>query len=217
MRRARIYYPKSKIITNLYTLGKEWMLEDGTEYIGYYHKYLDGKVLTEAVYSKTKSKKLITYIDSTTQPLNLIYNKLKNITSVSAPSPVNVYSVPTLDDYSNGFFTRYFIYRRNFVSIFQDFFEVNEPQYKSWKKPKSGINEILYNAFSIEWKLTGPERDIIINGQIKEFGVYDTNRRLAFFYDNTYPHTSKILTDYTEFSIYSSLTSEEIRKQFGVS
>ncbi len=35
--RNKLYYPKSHIITNLHTIGNEWMLEDGTEYKGYYH------------------------------------------------------------------------------------------------------------------------------------------------------------------------------------
>lgn len=214
-KRPKIYYPKSKIINNLYTKGKEWMFEDGTEYIGFYHKYLDGLVLTEAVYSSIRSKKIIPYSEIAKLKSNLSYNKSNPASATTYISPINVYTLPTLDDYSTGFFKRYFIYRRNLKNIFYDFFEVNETQYKSWKTPNTGINEKLYNAFIIEWKLSGPLRDIVVDGQIKEFGVYDTNRRLVYLNERQFPMISKILTDYTEYSIYHLLTPEKIQKQFG--
>lgn len=215
IKRPKIYYPKSKIITNLYTSGKEWMLADTfEEYKGFYHKYLDGIVLSEAIYGP-KSKKLIPYIDPVLQPNTALYDSLKEITSKQVTTPFNVFNRPTLKDYGKGSFTRYFIYRRNFSDIFNDFFEVNETQYKSWKKPKFGIDEKLYNAFTIQWRLTGPYHDNVIDGHTKEFGVYDTNRRLAFLNDKVFPGTSKVLTDYIEHSVYSNLTPENIRKQFG--
>lgn len=213
--RPKIYYPQSKIITNLFTKGKEWMYENGTEYIGYYHKYLDGLVLTEPYYNMVKSEKLIPYSDIQTQPSNVVYNSVIDKPNTYNFAPVNVYTLPTKDDYSKGFFKRYFIYRRNLKNIYKEFYEVNDVQYKSWKTPKYGIDEILYNAFVIEWKLTGPLHDIMVNDQIKEFGVYDTNRRLVYLNERQFPMISKILTDYTEFSIHHLLTPEEIRKQFG--
>lgn len=214
-KRPQIYYPKSKIINNLYTKGKEWMLENGTEYIGYYHKYLNGLVLTEAFYSLTRSEKLIPYSTVGKQVPVVTYKELKEERTTTYIAPVNIYTLPTLKNYSEGSFKRYFIYRRNLVDIFKEFYEVNDIQYKSWKTPFTGINENLYNAFIIEWKLTGPLRDIKENDQIKEFGVYDTNRRLVLLNEQKFPQISRVLTDFTEFSIHSLLTPEKIRKQFG--
>ena len=79
--RNKIYYPKSHIVENLYTSGKEWMTEKGEEYIGYYHKYIDGKVASGAVFSKTQSVKLIKYINHVIQPDNALYNSLVKKTS----------------------------------------------------------------------------------------------------------------------------------------
>lgn len=214
-KRPQIYYPKSKIINNLYTKGKEWMLEDGTEYIGHYHKYLDGLVLTEPIFSSIRSKKLIPYSDINRQAANVMYNAVKEPRPNTYVSPVNIYALPTLKNYSEGSFKRYFIYRRNLTDIYQDFYEINETQYKSWKTPDTGINEKLYNAFIIEWKLTGPLHDVRENDQIKEFGVFDTNRRLILLNERKFPQISRVLTDYIEFSIHSLLVPEEIRKQFG--
>jgi len=218
-KRPKIYYPKARITTNLYTKGKEWMLENGTEYIGYYHKYTDGLVLTEAYYNMIRSEKLIPYSDIKSNASNVVYEAVhtKKIPKTEAFNfaPVNVQPLPTKDDYAHGAFKRYFIYRRNLKNIYTEFFEVDDVQYKSWKKPKYGIDEILYDAFVIDWKLTGPLHDIKDGDQMKEFGVYDTNRRLVYLNEKKFPMISKILTDYIEYSVYHLLTPEEIRKQFG--
>ena len=216
-KRPAIYYPKARITTNLYTAGKEWMFENGKEYVGYYHKYTDGLVLTEPYYHAIRSERLIPYSEIHNQSSNTSYN-YKNASSIVTNihvAPITAYSLPTTDDYSHGFFKRYFIYRKNLKDIYKEFFEVNEPQFKSWKKPEEGINEILYDGFIIDWKLTGPLHDIREGDQIKEFGVYDTNRRLVYLNEKKFPMISKILTDYTEYSVYHLLTPEEIRKQFG--
>jgi hypothetical protein len=214
-KRPKIYYPKTKIITNLYTRGKEWMFENGVEYIGYYHRYLDGLVLTEPYYNMVKSEKIIPYSEIKRNQPNVIYDSISDLQVSFNASPTNVYTLPTLDDYKKGFFKRYFVYRRNLKDIYKEFFEVNDTQYKSWKTPRVGIDEILYNAFVIEWRLTGPLNDIMANGQIIEFGVHDTNKRLVYLNEKQFPGIIKILTDYKEFSIHSLLTPEEIRKQFG--
>ena len=216
-KRPAIYYPKARITTNLYTAGKEWMFKNGKEYIGYYHKYTDGLVLTEPFYNKIRSERLIPYSEIHRQESNNVYNNnnASYIVTGIHVAPVNVYSLPTKDDYSHGFFKRYFVYRKNLKDIYKEFFEINEDQYKLWKTPNEGISEILYGGFIIDWKLTGPLRDIREGDQIKEFGVYDTNRRLVYLNETKFPMISKILTDYTEYSVYHLLTPEEIRKQFG--
>ena len=38
MSRIKTYYNDSEIVTDLYTFGKEWQLQNGAEYIGLYHK-----------------------------------------------------------------------------------------------------------------------------------------------------------------------------------
>ena len=63
-KRKRIYYPEGSIQKGLYTNGGEWMFEDGTEYTGQYHRYLNTKeVFTESYFIKDVSKKLIEFYD----------------------------------------------------------------------------------------------------------------------------------------------------------
>lgn len=210
--RNKLYYPQSHIITNLYTTGKEWMLEDGTEYIGFYHRYIDNTVLTEAVYNETVSKKLIPYISKIEQPTTFLYDSLKPRSRFK--SPISIAPVPTLDDYKSGKFTRYFLRRRNFTS-YQDIIEINKLQYDSWKISVGGIDSTIYNAIFIDWKLTGPLNDYKSDTGLPIYGVFDTNKRIVELKDVTFPGLKSFLTDYIEYSIHSKAVNDDIKKLFG--
>ena len=212
MIRNKIYYPKSHIVENLYTSGKEWMTEDGTEYIGYYHRYIDGKVATGAVYSNTQSVALIKYINVVTQPDNTMYNSLVK-KSNNFTSPKQIIPIPTNDDYEKGKFVRYFLRRRNY-STFEDMLEVDANQFKLWERVGSGINENLYDGLSLDWKLTGPLNDITQSNNVV-YGVADTNKRMVLLKDYDFPGLKSFLTDYIEFSVYSPYVKPEIKKLFG--
>jgi hypothetical protein len=210
--RNKLYYPQSQIVTNLHTSGKEWMTESGEEYVGYYHKYIDGKVASGAVYVKGQSVTLIKYIDHAVQPDNALYNSLikKKFTPIS---PKQTIPIPVVDDYQVGKFTRYFLRRRNY-STYEDIIEVNEAQFKLWKRTGSGIDQSLYQGLELEWKLTGPLNDntTTIN---TEYGVYDTNERLVLLKDYEMTGLKNFLTDYIELSIYSPYVSNSIKNIFG--
>ena len=208
--RNKLYYPKSHITTNLRTDGKEWMLEDGTEYKGFYHKYIDGTVLTGAVFHKTESKKLIPYIDKVTQPNNIEYDSLKK--KPIAKSPHYVFPVPTADDYGKGKITRYFIRRRNDVNP-ANIMEIDKDQFLSWKKPNFGIDNDLYIATELDWKLTGPRFDDRSSVNII-YGVEDTNKRMVKLKDDEYPGIKNFLTNYIELTVHSEYVSPDIKKLF---
>jgi hypothetical protein len=208
--RNKLYYPKSHILTNLHTSGKEWMLEDGTEFKGYYHRYIDGTVMTGAVYNETDSKTLIEYIDTITQPNNVVYDRLKSKTNYVAPHAV--FPVPTLENYQAGKLTRYFIRRRN-SSNFADVFEIDKDQFLKWRKPKKGIDPDLYEVLELDWKLTGPRNDIKQDANTI-FGVEDTNKRIVQLKNKDFPGLKEYLTDYIELSIHSRFVSADIKKIF---
>ena len=209
--RNKLYYPKSHITTNLRTDGKEWMFEDGTEFKGFYHKYIDGTVLSGAVFNKTESKKLIPYIDKVVQPNNIEYDAL--VKKTVAKSPHYVFPIPKLDDYQTGKFSRYFIRRRNDINP-ANIMEINKDQFLSWKKPNFGIDNTLYIATEVEWKLTGPRFDDRSSINII-YGVEDTNKRIVELKDDEYPGIKNFLTNYIELSIYSDYISPDIKKLFG--
>lgn len=209
--RNKLYYPSTHIVTNLYTSGKEWMYENGTEYIGYYHQYIDGTVMTGATFQNGTSQNLIPYVETALQPTNAIYDILKRKEVYT--SPRQVYVIPKIDDYEAGKIARYFIKRRNF-SNFQDIIEIDKDQYKSWILPKSGIDESLYDAITLDWKLTGPLRDEMEMENIA-YGVYDTNERMVMLKNRSFPGLRNFLTDFIELSIYSPAVDKKYKDLFG--
>jgi len=207
----RLYYPKTHIVNNLYTSGKEWMYEDGTEYMGYYHRYIDGIRMSGAVFEKGYSKKLIPYKDYVRQPDTIVYDGLKARKEYF--TPLQSYPIPNEDDYAEGKILRYFIKRRNY-STYQDIVEINKPQYRAWQKRRSGIDETLYDAISLDWKLTGPLHDEV-DGLNTTYGVYDTNFRVVKLWDTKFSGLLNFLTDYTELSIYSPYVDKKYKELFG--
>jgi hypothetical protein len=209
--RNKLYYPKSHIVNNLFTSGKEWMYEDGTEFVGYYHRYIDGTRMSGAVYSRSESKKLIEFTNYVTQPDNAIYNTLKK--KVNFATPHMHYPIPELEDYETGKMPRYFLRRRN-LSSYEDIIEVDKPQFKLWKRPNSGINEKLYDGLQMDWKLTGPLDDSIESLNIV-YGVRSTNFRMVQLKDQQFTGLRDFLTDYTELSIYSPYIDKKYLELFG--
>ena len=111
--RPRPYYPKAHVTEGLVTRGKEWMLEDGTEYIGPYHKYIDGFVMTNSTYNESLSQILIPYIDPLTTKDALIYDKIKPIDITKHVSPKSKRVTPDEDSLYAGSMKRYIVQRRN--------------------------------------------------------------------------------------------------------
>jgi len=211
MPRTKPYYPKSSIINNLRTTGKEWMFVDGTEYIGLYHRYLDGLVMSGGTYNRLTSQDLIPYIDYTDQPNNQIYDAL--IPKPRYIAPEYQASIPTEKDFKNGQYVRYFLRLRT-STLTTDIIEVTKPQFTLYNKVGQGIEFELYTGVQVPWKLTGPLTDVKLEFGI-DSGVSDTNRRTVLRLDQSMPGLKNFLTDYTEYTIYSKLTSSKIKSLFG--
>jgi hypothetical protein len=208
--RNKLYYPESHIITNLNTIGKEWMLEDGTEYIGFYHSYVDGTQMTGPVYHRTESKKLIKYVDTVHQPDNFTYSKLKKRAEFKTPH--YAFTLPTLEDYQAGKVVRYFIQRRNKTS-YEDIIEIDKDQFKLWANQKGGIDNSLYEGIALDWKLTGPLYDDT-SSKDTVFGVYSTNQRMVLLKNREFVGLKNFITDYIELSVHSKYVDDNIKKLF---
>ena len=185
MARKRIYYPEGAIQKGLYTNGGEWMFEDGTEYTGQYHKYLNTReVFTESYFIKDVSKKLIRYynLDVDFQKNTFEYNTLKEIVKDYTPEltiPDPYFLQPSQEDYDNGFVERYFYKRKGSTTI-------NEIS----KKGFGNLNSPYYQKLKLKWKITGP-----LNDTTEETGIIDTNRRTILLYQNEFTGLERYLTD----------------------
>lgn len=84
----------------------------------------------------------------------------------SGNSPVSYQPKPTGNNYTDGFFVRWFARRAN--------------EFKSTEidPVTSGqINTDLYKIVSVTWKISGPKDTLIVNGIIEKSGVKKENER----------------------------------------
>ena len=105
---------------------------------------------------------------------------------------------PTDKDYDRTVITRYFI--KNDHN--KDIFEVDKKSFKYYSKKDNPIKNI-YSAISFDWKIFGPENDIVgDDNTILATGVFETNKRTLERYTDTIPELQLILkpTDLAKFS-----------------
>jgi len=139
------YYPKNKIKTNLSTNGREFqtavmaIATGNNTYSGYYYKLASGKYYTGKFPGDGNNEELFPLNPTTTPPPSL-------------PKTNTPPLFPTPEDYKNGSFKRYFKKKVNE-------FLIQELTLDQFQQETS----ILYIPFSMDWKLTGENIDIVYN------------------------------------------------------
>jgi hypothetical protein len=166
-----MYYPKSQIVTNLYTNGQEYIIKSTNEnYIGNYWKTSDGKFFT----GKTPEDKniqeliLLSLTSNVTPNINPILNSpnwLPNdFSSKEYPkyryedklTPVSFNPQPTQDDYALGEFTRYFCKKTNELR----YIEINKDTYEKLTGQDSTYLWQLYTPFKYQWIISGDKETV---------------------------------------------------------
>ena len=159
--------PKNLIKEKLFSKGELWL--NNRAYTGPYNVSADGTYYTLSKYVEGKSQVLKTNRVS-------LYQKLIKINSgvdVSEQNGqvVNNTIIPTVEDYEKGFYTRYFIKRKDSNII-------AEVSQEKLGDIGGKVSEILYVGFELDWKISGPLEDRFDSkGVRQEAGVRDTNRR----------------------------------------
>jgi len=167
-----MYYPQSKVITNLYTNGNEFILKDSNSlYVGFYHKLYDGSFFSgknptdypviELVESKNIviSNNIIENIDINGENDVDVYNytELKQInSSLSKIIPSSYYPKPNIDDYNVGEFQRYFVKKVN-DNIF---IEIDKNAYNGIISRNSKYAYEFYIPFKTSWLIYGNKIDV---------------------------------------------------------
>lgn len=174
------YLSKQKFQT-FYTSGKELMLIDGTEYIGYYHLYFNNKY-TDKLHSET-SYKLIPY----TNDKNVInYINIKKLNTLSFKEPLPF--IP--NDFTKDSFERYFIKKRNENKII----EVDEKQFSN-----RTLNKNLYQTISLNWMIRGNINTTKKSNGIIQYGISDINKKTVYENDKIMNGLKDYLTNYLQF------------------
>ena len=170
------YYPKSQILTNLYTNGKEYIFSTTKiEYIGYYYEVSngnkftgknpnDGKNILLEISNTKKISNEFSVVDPTdnkfdnkieTDPYNIITapgylpNATPNIRSLPYPNP----TLPTSQDYKFGEFQRYFAKKNNELR----YLEIDKQTYTLLQNEDPTIAWDLYTPITVTWELSGDE------------------------------------------------------------
>ena len=177
-KRPKIYYPQDQITTGLKTSGKEWMLNDGTEFKGYYHTYSDGMIMSGFDYNELTSEYLIPY-----QPQSSFrYDALTQTNVKNYTTPQQYYPQPSSSDYQQGYVTRYFLRKVNNPN--DKIIEIDVVQFN---KVGSQIDPFLYLAIFLPWKLTGTASE-----------VEEANRKIVRKYNEELPGLQNYLRNYLE-------------------
>lgn len=196
-------YTKRKIFkTNFFSKGGEFALPDGTDYTGlYWMNEQKGHFFSGKGPKDKTAKRIYPYAENPQVPahheLNIPAFQYEKINSKfkakrNLASPITYVPTPTDKDYSNTFFSRFFVKKVNTHEIT----EVSEKQHKKIK------TQVFYAGYELEWKLMGPEKDVYdSDGVLQAYGVFDTNQRTINKSELEFKGIRDYVTSYTRFAI----------------
>jgi len=207
-----MYFPKSKIIPDQYTNGRELIYKDSrTPYQGYYHIIASGEVysgktptdgqILELEYIKNYNSRSSTEPESfQTSPTSVFkvygfgiskisYDNIRNENQIEYPPTSLIEPTYTLPVASYPSFRRYFVKRVNSAN----FIEINLEQYNLIQSKDKSYNWPSYIAFFLPWT----------TGKASRSEIEQTNRKIVFLTENREKvyGLSQYITNYTEFAI----------------
>jgi len=205
------YYPLTRIKTNLYTRGGEFLLPNGKEYIGRYYLTFDNKAFS-GVNPILGTNEPLTPKPQNVLPLSNTPAPDSNYAIATSRNPrakvtsqelelgqlTPYYPVPLESDYARGYFTRYFAKQLTGPGYI---IEISETD---WSNLENGLTEqslLAYEVTSMFWQLTGPLNNVRVSQYQVKGGVFDTNKRVTEAKEATFRGiVSYIGGDYTKFA-----------------
>jgi hypothetical protein len=182
MPRIKKYYPASEIETGFYANPGEFVLQDGTEYVGVYCK-VRSQLLT-GIRPSRDSKFLYKSIIQHKSLPNQTYYKITKKEFDKHITPEYFLPSPTTQDYQNKSFVRYVVQRINDPT---NITEISPAAAKAVNKTnKPGINGNLYRLIDIPWSLVG-----------KDAPLY--NDKTLQLKENVMPGIRAYFSDFSEF------------------
>lgn len=166
-----MYYPKSQIIENLFTNGKEYKIQStNKEYKGYYFQVSNNQKFTGKNPDNKPNNLLVeiseksNYGDTVTPTKSAYWSpsykflqkQRGNILSTAPQPPTQTVPQPTQQDYSNGLFNRYFLYHTSNKSTI----ETNLTTYTQYKSKSPGVQIDIFTPVQITWSLIGNEKEV---------------------------------------------------------
>lgn len=179
------FYPEAEIVTK-YTEGNEFVLRDtGADYVGVYHMLPNDTYWTGSKQSNESQELVIKRFDASKRVQE--YNKARNFESVGSLTPKPYWPRPTIQDYENGEFYRYFAQKKN--DRLNTIMEIDEFQFRNFGRGLERIDEMTWDKIAIKWKLVSQYASAMNKHEVES-----TQRTTSFKF------LEKYLTNYLEFT-----------------
>jgi len=212
------YFPLTRIKTNLYTRGNEYLTPDRKAYTGRYYVTYEDKAYT-GINPVLGNNILLTPIRkaNVTDEYNSDFtgnsrSSTLQLTSARGYAAANpgvdsnleltslnpYYPVPLDSDYARGYFTRYFAKNVSGPGFVFEIYQLD------WTKIQNGnISDTVlgYESTSMLWQLTGPLNDTRKSQYQIQGGVYNTNKRVTEAKQKSFRGIIEFIGgDYTKFA-----------------
>jgi hypothetical protein len=193
-----MYYPKSQIRTGLYTQDPKFLAYADTQevYQGFYWKTSQGKYYAGSGPEDMPNRELVLQGNQNTTALQqepASFNTklptgvpaIDNNTSFSTQIiPIFGLTLPTADDYSLGYFNRYFCTKITEST----YFEITQDTYKQLSNKNPKYLWEFYNQAEITWVLTGNIEEVFNKNkaQVQLASVMSNMPSLGEYFKNNY-------------------------------
>lgn len=182
MARIHKYYPKSEVETGFYANPGEYVLADGTPYVGVY--CIAGGLKIAGNYPLPKSKFLYPAEIQHLKNTNIAYYNITKKAYDKHTAPEYYVTKPTNEDYKRTSYIRYAAQRINQPDYI---IEISKLQFETSNgRNKPGINTNLYRVIDIPWVLVGEDAP-------------DYNNRTLLLKERVMPGIRAYFSDFSEF------------------
>lgn len=220
------YYPKTKIQTDLFSNGELVKASDLSSYVGPYYKLSTGQRYVGATPQARR------YPDELINPIELVSNQpqglfteiqtsfvstgsintyVQNLDEIPTNKqvPVPYYPEPTSQDYTIGYFTRYFAKQVNAMV----FIEINKKTFDNMSSHNDAYLWQLYKTTSLPWQISGNiEKVINTNRKIVKLEEKNGFTGLSLFLRENY---IKFYQGSTQGIVTGSFKDMDSRSKFG--
>jgi len=147
----RPYYGLHQIVAGQYTAGNEYVLDDGTDYIGMYHMLPNGQIFTHSKPIPTSQELYEKRVDVSEDVI--FFNNLTNRKASRYTSPISYQPIVSNGDYERGQIERCFVQKRNNPRT--TIVEIDGRQYNQINRNNTpGINGVIWNNIIIPWRIS---------------------------------------------------------------
>lgn len=177
------YYPSFRVKTDQKTTGNRLSL-DGAPYSGDYYETYDNKFYSgpNPIVGPNEELKPFEnygnsdYLNASNLPSSVKNQFLRqtNVAKTQALEPVSYYPKPTVEDYTRGYFIRYFIKKINSKGFV---IEISPEEYNEFVNGTVRYDVSFYLVTQIFWKLTGDLNTKRYSQYDIRLGIIEVNKK----------------------------------------